>query len=177
MQAPEGFESFVVARGAALHRTAYLLTRDHGLAEDLVQTALAKAWQSWRRIQGEPEPYVRRVMVNTYASWWQRKWRGEQPTETLPETSAARSGGDDRSGPGRAHEDRDALDRALAALPRRQRAVVVLRFVEDLTERETAALLGISVGTVKSQAAKALAKLRIDPQLSAEGASDVSHAR
>ncbi len=66
MQAPDGFEAFVAARGDALHRMAYHLTRDHALAEDLVQTALAKAWPAWRRIEGEPEPYVRKIMVNTY---------------------------------------------------------------------------------------------------------------
>jgi RNA polymerase sigma-70 factor (sigma-E family) len=169
VQAPDGFEAFVAARGDALHRTAYHLTRDHALAEDLVQTALAKAWSAWRRIEGEPEPYVRKIMVNTYSSWWQRKWRGEQPTEELPESPAGTTGDRPASDP----EDRDALIRALAALPRRQRAVVVLRFVEDCTERQTADLLGISVGTVKSQAAKALAKLRVDPHLSPEGARDV----
>jgi RNA polymerase sigma-70 factor (sigma-E family) len=169
VQAPDGFEAFVVARGDALHRTAYHLTRDHALAEDLVQTALAKAWPAWRRIEGEPEPYVRKIMVNTYSSWWQRRWRGEQPTEQLPETSAGTTGRRPASDP----DERDALRRALAALPRRQRAVVVLRFVEDCTERQTADLLGISVGTVKSQAAKALAKLRVDPQLTPEGARHV----
>ena len=169
MQAPDGFEAFVAGARDALHRTAYQLTRDHALAEDLVQTALAKAWPAWRRIQGEPEAYVRRIMVNTYSSWWHRKWRGEQPTEHLPETGAGSRGDQSTSDP----EDRDALLRALAALPRRQRAVVVLRFVEDCTERQTADLLGISIGTVKSQAAKALARLRVDPQLSPEGARDV----
>jgi RNA polymerase sigma-70 factor (sigma-E family) len=169
VQAPDGFEAFVAARGDALHRTAFRLTRDHALAEDLVQTALAKAWPAWRRIEGEPEPYVRRIMVNTYSSWWQRKWRGEQPTDQLPERPAGPADHRPASDP----DDRDALLRALAALPRRQRAVVVLRFVEDCTERQTADLLGISVGTVKSQTAKALAKLRVDPQLSPEGARDV----
>ena len=68
------------ARGDALHRTAFLLTRDHGLAEDLVQTSLAKAWGSWSRIAGDPEPYVRAILVNTFSSWWRRKWNGERPT-------------------------------------------------------------------------------------------------
>ena len=168
MEEPQGFESFVAARGNAPHRTAVLLTHDHALAEDLVQTALAKSWTAWRRIEGEPEPYVRKVMLNTYSSWWQRKWRGEQPTERLPERPADQPTG--------STDDRDALVRALAALPHRQRAVIVLRFVEDLTERQAAEQLGGSVGTVKSQTAKALAKLRVDPQLTPEGAADVHFA-
>jgi RNA polymerase sigma-70 factor (sigma-E family) len=167
MNAPEGFESFVAARGGALHRTAYLLTRDHGLAEDLVQTALAKAWPAWRRIQGDPEPYVRKILVNTYASWWRRKWRGEHPTADLPEAIGTAFGPAGGSAPGSAEAvgERDALVRALATLPRRQQAVIVLRFVEDLTEAQTADLLGITVGTVKSQSAKALARLRVDEHL------------
>ena len=154
------FDEFVAARSRALLRTAYLLTHDHALAEDLLQTSLAKAWFAWRRIDGEPEPYVRRILVNTYASWWRRKWNGEQPTDTLPDA---------------AHPDRaDATEptdlwTAMERLPRRMRAVVVLRYFEDLTEVQTAEALGCSVGTVKSQASKALAKLRIDPALAQEG--------
>ncbi len=158
------FDGFVAARSTRLLRTAYLLTRDRGLAEDLLQTALSKAWFAWDRIDADPEPYVRRILVNTYASWWRRKWNGEQPTETLTETSAA--GHDDRSA-----ERHDLWD-AMGRLPRRQRAVVVLRFFEDLTEAQTAAVLECSVGTVKSQTSKALAKLRIDPAL--DGAPSTS---
>jgi RNA polymerase sigma-70 factor (sigma-E family) len=150
-----GFEEFVAARSSALLRTAYLLTRDHTTAEDLLQTALTKAYLAWGRIEGNPEPYVRRILVNTYSSWWRRKWNGEQPTDELPDHGAS----DDTLG-----ESGD-LWAALGRLPRRMRAVVVLRYFEDLTEAETADLLGISVGTVKSQASKALAKLRIDPSL------------
>ena len=150
-----GFEEFVAARSHSLLRTAYLLTRDHGMAEDLLQTALTKAYLAWRRIDGDPEPYVRKILVNTYASWWRRKWRGEQPTDELPENGHH----DDRAG-----ESGD-LWNALGRLPNRQRAVIVLRFFEDRTEAQTADLLGISVGTVKSQTSKALAKLRIDPSL------------
>ena len=149
------FDGFVAARSSALLRTAYLLTHDHGLAEDLLQTSLTKAWFAWDRIEGNPEAYVRRILVNTYASWWRRKWHGEQPTSELPEQGRY----DERAG-----ESGDLWE-ALGRLPRRMRAVVVLRYFEDLTEVETAALLGISVGTVKSQASKALAKLRIDPSL------------
>jgi len=152
------FEDFVAARSAALLRTAYLLTRDHGLAEDLLQTALTKAYLAWRRIEGDPEPYVRRIVVNTYASWWRRRWNGEQPTEVLPELA------DHHGEVEQAGETGDLWD-ALGRLPRRQRAVVVLRYFEDLTEPQVAGLLGISVGTVKSQTSKAFAKLRIDPSL------------
>lgn len=149
------FDEFVAARSGRLLRTAYLLTRDHALAEDLLQTALTKAWFAWGRIEGQPEPYVRKILVNTYASWWRRKWTGEQPTDELPETTVA--GPDAEAG--------QDLWTALGRLPRRQRAVVVLRYFEDLTEVETAAALGCSVGTVKSQTSKAFAKLRIDPAL------------
>ncbi|NUR95097.1 MAG: SigE family RNA polymerase sigma factor [Kribbellaceae bacterium] len=149
-----GFDAFVAARSQALVRTAYLLTRDHALAEDLVQTALAKSWFRWSHIREDnPEPYVRRILVTTYASWWRRKWTGEIPTEELPETPAPHG------------EDRLDLWDAIGRLPRRQRAVVVLRFYEDLSEAETARLMGTSVGTVKSQTAKALTKLRLDPAL------------
>ena len=149
------FDAFVVARSQALLRTAYLLTQDEGLAEDLLQTALTKSWFAWRRIEGPPEAYVRRVLVTTSASWWRRRWTGERPTETLPEHAVA---GDDEIG------DQDLWD-AIGHLPPRQRAVIVLRYLEDRTEVETAELLDCSVGTVKSQAAKALAKLRVDAAL------------
>jgi len=151
------FDAFVAARSARLLRTAYLLTQDSHLAEDLLQTALTKAWFAWSRISGEPEPYVRKIIVNTFASMWRRKWNGERPADELPEVRA--SGHDDA-----ASTSHDVMT-ALANLPRRQRAVVVLRFFEDLTEAETARVLDCSVGTVKSQTSKALAKLRIDPAL------------
>jgi RNA polymerase sigma-70 factor (sigma-E family) len=151
------FDAFVVARSPALLRTAYLLVGDEGLAEDLLQTALTKSWFAWKRITGEPEPYVRRVLVTTSASWWRRRWTRETPTAELPEQRS----------PAEAHEPMDGQDLwdALRRLPSRQRAVVVLRYLEDRTEAETAHLLGCSVGTVKSQCAKALAKLRVDTAL------------
>lgn len=162
----ESFDAFVAARSRALLRTAYLLTRDHALAEDLVQTALAKAWFHWSRIRtDDPEPYVRRILVTTYSSWWRRRWTGEIPTDELPESPAP------------AGEDRVDLWDALGRLPRRQRAVVVLRFYEDLTEAETARLMGCAVGTVKSQAAKALAKLRLDPALASVASADQEPSR
>ena len=149
------FDAFVVARSPALLRTAYLLVQDEGLAEDLLQTALTKAWFAWRRIN-DPEAYVRRILVTTSASWWRRKWTRETPTAELPEGTPA--------GHDPLVEEQD-LWQAIGRLPRRQRAVVVLRYLEDRTEAETADLLGCSLSTVKSQSAKALAKLRVDAAL------------
>lgn len=153
------FDDFVVARSQALLRSAYLLVQDEGLAEDLLQTALTKAWFAWHRIK-DPEAYVRRIMVTTSASWWRRRWNRETPTEE-PEAPPPAAELDD---PARAHD----LWVAIGHLPRRQRAVVVLRYLEDRTEADTAALMGCSVGTVKSQSAKALAKLRLDGALASD---------
>jgi len=154
------FEDFVVARGQALQRFGYGLTGDWALAEDLLQTALAKAYPRWRRVQNDdPDAYVRKIMLNTWSSWRRRRWRGELPTATMPEEP----GPDSFSGVDR----RQALRSALAKLPPRQRAVVVLRYHQDLSERQVADLLGISVGAVKSQAAKALATLREQAALTA----------
>jgi RNA polymerase sigma-70 factor (sigma-E family) len=156
------FAEFVAARGQALHRTAYLLTGDWALAEDLVQTSFARAYPRWSRIAAEdPEGYVRRVLVNTWSSWWRRRWRGEMPTSELPETASSDAFA--------VADSRSALRSALERLPRRQRAVVVLRFHEDLSETQVADLLGVSVGTVKSTASKALARLRADAALSGYG--------
>jgi RNA polymerase sigma-70 factor (sigma-E family) len=159
-----GFAEFVGARGQALQRTAYLLTNDWALAEDLVQTALARAYPRWGRIvRDDPEAYVRRIVVNTWSSWWRRRWRGEVPTQELPEHAAADVFA--------ASDRRDALRVALERLPRRQRAIVVLRYHEDMSEAQVAHALGISVGTVKSQASRALAKLRDDAALTGYGAA------
>jgi len=163
-----GFDDFVAARSGRLLRTAYLLTHDHALAEDLLQTALTKAWFAWGRIDGNPEPYVRQIIVHTFASWWRRKWNGEHATDELPERT---SDGSDLAGDSSQSHD---LWTALGRLPKRQRAVVVLRFYEDLTEAETARLLGCSVGTVKSQTSKAMAKLRLDPALIASSDGEES---
>jgi RNA polymerase sigma-70 factor (sigma-E family) len=164
-RAPVGFDEFVVVRSPALLRTAWLLTGDDGLAQDLVQTALAKAWPRWGTIRGDdPEGYVRTVLANTYSTWWRRKWRGEVPTGELPESA------------GRDHFEevdvRESVRRALARLPRGQRAVVVLRHFDDLTEAQTAAALSISVGTVKSQHSRAMATLRTSPELAGLLADD-----
>ncbi|GHJ17695.1 SigE family RNA polymerase sigma factor [Micromonospora sp. AKA38] len=150
----EEFREFVAARSGALLRTAYLLAGDWATAEDLLQTALTKTYLAWKRLGGIDaiEPYARRVLVNTSTSWWRRRWHGERPTEVLPE----RAGVDEIE-----HQlDRDALWRHLQALPARQRAVLVLRFYEDMSEAQTAALLEISPGTVKSQTSRALNTLR-----------------
>ena len=153
---PEGFRDFVNARSPRLVHTAYLLTGDVHLARDLVQTALARTWPHWDRIRGgNPEAYVRTVMVRLASSWWRRKWRGEVPTEVLPEprTSGIPLATD-------ALDERLSLAAALATLPPGQRRVVVLRYVEDLSVESVAEMLGCSEGTVKSQAARGLAKLR-----------------
>ena len=157
------FAEFVAARGQALQRTAYLLTNDWALAEDLVQTSLARVYPRWNRIVGDdPEAYVRRVLVNTWSTWWRRRWRGEVPTETLPEHAATDAYA--------TSDRRDALRAALARLPKRQRAIVVLRYHEDMSEAQVADALGISTGTVKSQASRALVKLRDDVALVGYGA-------
>ncbi|MDZ5621476.1 SigE family RNA polymerase sigma factor [Nocardioides sp. HM23] len=157
------FEAFVAARGDALWRSAWLLTSDHQLAEDLVQTALAKSWRAWSRVGADSfEAYVRRVLFTTYVSWWRRKWRGERPTADLPETST----------PTVDTDARNDLVAALATLPRGQKAVVVLRYFEDLTEQQTADVLGISTGTVKSQCSRALTSLRSSPHLQQEDGTD-----
>lgn len=151
---PEGLAEFIESRSPALLRAAYFLTGDEHLAEDLVQAALARCWPKWDRIRaGRPEAYVRATMVNLQNSWWQRKWRGEVPTETLPETrrmAAADEGAAERL----------VIAAALARLPLGQRQVVVLRYLEDRSVEDVAGICGIAAGTVKSQSAKGLARLR-----------------
>jgi RNA polymerase sigma-70 factor (ECF subfamily) len=148
------FREFVAARSGALLRTAFLLAGDWATAEDLLQTALTKTYLAWRRLGhiDAVEPYARRVLVNTATSWWRRRWHGERPTAVLPESATA-DGLDERL-------ERDALWRYVLQLPARQRAVLVLRFYEDQSEAETARLLGVTVGTVKSQCSRALRALR-----------------
>ena len=167
------FEEYVAARGDWLHHTAWLLTGDHQRAEDLVQTALGKTWPRWSRIavsgEGTYDGYVRKVMMNTYISWWHRRWTKEYPTDVLPEPDTTREGSDDAEDAARRRD----VAAALAVLPRGQRAVVVLRYFHDLTEVQTAEALGCSLGTVKSQASRALANLRTSPALSGEGVRDV----
>ncbi|MHA6762816.1 SigE family RNA polymerase sigma factor [Streptacidiphilus sp. PAMC 29251] len=148
------FEAFVAARGPRLLRIAWLLTGDAHQAEDLLQTVLARVWPHWRRIAVDsPEAYVRKALVNTHASWWKRRWRGELPFATLPERAV-------QADPFAGVELEQALAAAVRRLPPRQRAVVVLRYFEDLSVEETAEALGCNTGTVKSQAFKALRALR-----------------
>lgn len=155
------FDAFVGGRSAALLRSAYLLTGDAGRAEDLLQTALAKVWPRWRQVNrgGHGEAYVRRVLYTTYVSWWHRRWNDETPVAEPPDQPDSLDAYAEA-------DRRAALLDMLAELPRRQRAIVVLRYFEDLTEAETARLLGCSIGTVKSQNARALARLRTSGQLS-----------
>ncbi|MEV0618389.1 SigE family RNA polymerase sigma factor [Nonomuraea sp. NPDC050404] len=152
------FVAFVEARSPRLLRTAYLLCHDWAQAEDLLQTALVRAWRSWGRVGEHPDAYVSRILVNAYLSWRRRFWRRELPTDAPPETAAP----GDLIG---LTDERTVLWAALRRLPPRQRAVLVLRFFEDLSEVSVARALNCSVGTVKSQTSKALAKLRIDPEL------------
>ncbi|MBT2449867.1 SigE family RNA polymerase sigma factor [Streptomyces sp. ISL-43] len=162
MQAEEEaqFHSFVAARWSHLVRTAYLLTGDPHDAEDVTQTALAKAYRSWRRVSrmDSPEAYVRRMLVTCNSDRFRKRRVAERLTASVPDTSA----GDNAVAWA---DERSVLMEALAQLPARQRAVVVMRYWEDLSEAETADVLGCSQGTVKSQASKALVKLRAWPGL------------
>jgi RNA polymerase sigma-70 factor (sigma-E family) len=159
MQAPPGFAEYVAARGPGLVRTAYLLTGDHHAAEDLVQTVLAKAVLRWSSIHSNPDAYIHRALYHQQVSSWRRlRRRVEQPLAEPPDVAG--------------RHDPDAVERrlvlrdALVRLAPQQRAVLVLRFYEDRSESETAALLGVSVGTVKSHVRRALQRLRaISPEL------------
>ena len=155
------FRRFTAARWPGLVRTAYLLTGDLGHAEDLAQTTLIKAYRSWSRVRrvDDIDAYVRKILVNANRSRFRSKRPVEYSVATVPEHPTAAP---DAS---RAVEERDVLFTALAGLPPRQRAIVVLRYWEDLAEGDVAELLGCSVGTVKSQASRALAKLRNDAGL------------
>ena len=145
------FRQFVLDQRRSLLRTAYLLTGDHGHAEDLVQLALLKTHRHWGRVNGRGDPtgYVRRVLVTTHSSWRRRLSSTEQVMETMP----------DRPADPAAERD-DEMVRALRTLPPRMRAVVVLRFYEDRSEAQTAELRGCSVGTVKTQSSRAMTRLR-----------------
>ena len=149
------FVEFVECRSAALLRTAYLLCGgDRSAAEDLLQDTLERCYPRWRRINGAPEPYVRAALANAAANRW--RWRARRGVElSLDGIPPSRV-----DAPDQAVVDRDQLVRALATLPARMRAVLVLRYFDDLSEAQTAAALECTVGTVKSQAFKGLAKLR-----------------
>ncbi|WP_210652074.1 SigE family RNA polymerase sigma factor [Nocardioides sp. SYSU D00065] len=154
MPARDDFEDFVAARYGALLRTSYLLTGHRADAEDLLQTALARCVPVWHRISGDPEPYVRTVLVRENVTRWRRRrWR-ELATDPVDHSL-------ERSVEDPSVADRVVLLQALARLPPRQRAAVVLRHVEGRPEREVAAAMGCSVGTVKSQTHAGLARLRL----------------
>ncbi len=172
--AEAAFTAFVTARTAALSRTAYLLTGDHHLAEDLVQTALFKTAKAWDRIEGDPEPYVRRILYTENISWWRRRRHVVETALPAHDSGFDAYPGGSYGGTfrgGRPQPDADlrmALETALAQLTAKQRTVLVLRFFEDLTEVQAAATLGISVGTVKSTTRQALTRLRtVAPHLGA----------
>jgi len=149
----------VQARSRALLRTAYLLTGNLADAEDLLQSALAKTYLAWDRIEdrGALDGYVRRALVNTHISWWRRRRLDEFPTDEVPDQAVA-----DYSV---SSELQESLRRAIDRLPQRMRAAVMLRYYEDMTEAEVAEILGVSLGTVKSTVSRAVAKLRIDSEL------------
>lgn len=150
----EAFRGFVAARSTALLRSAYLLVGDRHRAEDLLQTALIKTYLARSRIRDVAaiEAYVRRTMVTTATSWWRGRWYRERAVVQVPDRVAA-----DELG---ARLERDAMWVHLQALPAKQRAVLVLRFYEDMSESEIAEVLGVRPGTVKSHASRALAALR-----------------
>jgi RNA polymerase sigma-70 factor (sigma-E family) len=148
------FSEYVTLRWLPMLRTARLLTGDDGLAEDLVQTALERCYAAWPRLRAPAaaDAYVRKTIVNTFVTWQRRRSWHEVPRDRMPESTGA--------DPTTEVSERSVLLAALAELPARQRAVVVLRFYEDLSVQQTAAILGCSTGTVKSQTAHALTKLR-----------------
>jgi RNA polymerase sigma-70 factor (sigma-E family) len=149
------FAAYLQARQASVLRTAYLLTGDRHTAEDLTQTAFAKLYLAWDRVrdQGSMDGYLRRILVNENNSLWRRGWKKrEHATDQLPEPTPVIDEYDDGRGA--------ALWELVQSLPKKARAVLVLRYYEQLSEAETAEALGVSVGTVKSQTSRALAALR-----------------
>jgi RNA polymerase sigma-70 factor (sigma-E family) len=165
----DSFVTFVGDCGPQLYRVAYLLTGQTAAAEDLYQAALTRSYTAWRRVRRDDAyRYVRRVLVNLHTDWWRapRTWR-ERTVPVLPD----RAGTDD---PATAVAHRDQLSRALRALTRRERAVLVLRYFADLSEQDTAQELGVGVGTVKSTTARALAKLRLSPELTEPSEEELS---
>ena len=155
-QSEAAFEEFVLGRQAALFRTAFLLTGDRGHAEDLLQGALERTYQHWQRVAaaGNPDAYVRRIVVNLANDRWRsRRHVVEQGLDAAATASV-------RDWQAEQVESRDLVVRALRRVPVRMRTVLVLRYFEELSEAETAAVMGCSVGTVKSQAARGLERLR-----------------
>jgi RNA polymerase sigma-70 factor (sigma-E family) len=158
---PPDFADFVQRRSGPMLRTAWLLTGgDWALAEDLAQAALGEVWRRWDRVSAmdAPDAYAHKTMLNIFLSWRRRRWTGEISTERLPVNGAATGGFT-------MVDTRESLRLALAQLTARQRAAITLRYFEDRTEAETAAIMGCSVGTIKSQTSKAIARLRKHPGL------------
>jgi len=149
------FDAFVAARGSALLRHAYVLTGDRYLAEDLVQETLAHLYRRWDKVAAttSPEAYVKTSVTRQFLSWRRRRSSGERPTDHVPESPSAYDGTD-------AVDDDDVLWRLLARLPRKQRAILALRFYDDQSDQQIAEILGVSASTVRSQASRALATLR-----------------
>ncbi|UWE13455.1 SigE family RNA polymerase sigma factor [Actinacidiphila bryophytorum] len=156
------FTAYVRTKGPTLLRTARSLTPNPADAEDLLQTALTKTYLAWDRIDDHRavDGYVRRTLVNTRTSQWRKRKVDEFSTDELPEPAPA--GSPDLT---EQQAQRDALLRAISRLPPRQRAMVVLRYYEDMSEAQTAETMGVSIGTVKSAVSRALGKLRDDPEL------------
>jgi RNA polymerase sigma-70 factor (sigma-E family) len=157
----DDFSAFVEQAWSRLFRTAYALTGDRGAAEDLLQTTLVKAYVHWRKVAAAetPDAYVRRIMVNSATSAWRQRRRRREVLSDEPPDLAHHL----RNGAGDLEADvvaRDELWHALRRLPPRQRAVVVLRYFEDLTEREIAEAMRVAPGTVKSLANAAMTRLR-----------------
>jgi RNA polymerase sigma-70 factor (sigma-E family) len=154
------YEAYVRVRAPAMLRFAYLMERDRGAAEDLLQSAFIKLYGAWPRIDRDlgPDAYLRRIIATTHAGRWRRKRVREIPAEQLPEVP-------DPAEPTASVADRHLLWTAVGRLPRMQRAVVVLRWYEDLPEAEVARVLGISLGTVKQHNHRALRALRLDPEV------------
>jgi RNA polymerase sigma-70 factor (sigma-E family) len=150
------FEEYVVGQGSALLRFAYLLSQDRHRAEDLVQEALAKAQRRWSKLD-RPGAYLRKAVLHEYLSWRRRRSSQEAVLAEFPDIAMAGRDGGDPAGP---VTDQDEFRRLLAGLPRQQRAVIILRYYEDLPDAEIGELLGCSAVTVRSHAAKGLARLR-----------------
>ncbi|WP_415947573.1 SigE family RNA polymerase sigma factor [Streptomyces sp. KLOTTS4A1] len=157
------FASYMQARRPVLLRTARSLTSNPSDAEDLLQTALTKTYVAWERIEDHRalDGYVRRALLNTRTSQWRKRKVDEFACDELPEPEPVPV-----ADPAEQQVLKDAMWRAIMKLPDRQRAMVVLRYYEDLSEARTAEVLGVSVGTVKSAVSRALGKLREDPELS-----------
>lgn len=155
------FDRFVAERGPSLLHAAHLLTGDRFRAQDVLQETLVTCYLRWPRLDA-PEAYARRVLYTTVVDSWRRPWARERSVESVPDTAGTADATE-------AHAERDRVLRSLARLPARQRAVVILRYYEQLTEAETAHVLHCSVGNVKSTCSRALDRLASDPDLAWTG--------